>query len=373
VLNTPVITSQPSSVTLCTGSSNTFTANATGTNISYQWQVSTNGGTSYSNIAGATSSTLAVNNLTASMNANLYRLVVSGTCAPNAVSNAALLTVISPVTIAQNAVSSTICETGNVSFTATGNSSVAVIYQWQVSTDGGVSWNNVVDNGTYVGSNTSTLMIANVPASMNNNRYRALMSNATCTTPAVSNATTPAVLNVNARPTVTLSATSTALLPGQVATITATINPSAAGFNITWFRNNTVIAGATGTSINVDVTQPGTYYAQIVNTTTGCNNRSADLVITTPQSERFFIYPNPNTGNFAISYYNSGGAAGMRNVIVYNSLGARVFVKTQVQINGLYSIINVNMPAAAAGSYLVVLTDGNGEKIVSGKVLVGLR
>src|SRR5262249_58150214 len=51
----PVVTTNPASQTVCPGSV-TFTAGATGTPVpTVQWQVSTDGGTTFSDIAGATS------------------------------------------------------------------------------------------------------------------------------------------------------------------------------------------------------------------------------------------------------------------------------------------------------------------------------
>ncbi len=95
----PAVTTPPSNLTVCANGNATFTAVATGAGISYQWQVSTNGGGSYTNItnaapySGATTSTLVITNVPASFNNNRYRLVVSGTCPPNAISAAAILTV----------------------------------------------------------------------------------------------------------------------------------------------------------------------------------------------------------------------------------------------------------------------------------------
>ncbi len=85
----PAITAQPQSITTCATSA-TFTVTATGTSLTYQWQVSTDGGTVYNNMSGETSNVLTLTGLTASQGANKYRLVVtSGSCTPlmsNAVS-----------------------------------------------------------------------------------------------------------------------------------------------------------------------------------------------------------------------------------------------------------------------------------------------
>ncbi len=365
----PVINSQPQSVTLCNGSNATFTTAVGGTNPTYQWQVSTDGGATYTNIAGATSSSYTVNSINGTMNNNRYRVVVSGTCTPDATSNGATLNVIQPVAITTDASSTTICETGNVSFTVAGNSTLPISYQWQVSTDGGANWTNISNNATYSGATTATLNVTNVAASMNNNRYRALLSNSICTAGTASNATTPAVLTVNARPTVTLSASPTSIMPGMTTTINATIQPSAAGFDISWFRNNTQIPGVNGTSYTANVTGLGEYRVDIVNTATGCNNTSNLLTITAEPSPRLFIFPIPNNGRFTIAYYNAGSSTS-RNVIVYDSRGSKVFQKTYA-INQPYQLLSVDMMADAAGIYLVVLTDAAGKKVASGKMMIG--
>ena len=80
ITSAPVITAQPADITSCTTSA-TFTVVATGSSINYQWQLSTDGGTTYNNIPGATSATLVVNNLTPAQAAYRYRVVLtSGSC-----------------------------------------------------------------------------------------------------------------------------------------------------------------------------------------------------------------------------------------------------------------------------------------------------
>jgi hypothetical protein len=359
VQTAPAITAHPQSVTLCSGSNNTFGVTANGTGISYQWQLSTNGGANFNNIGGAISSTYQVTGLTAGMDGNQYRVIVTGTCTPPATSNAATLTVIIPEVITNQPDDITICETGNVSFSVAGSGS-NVLYQWQVSEDG-TNFSNIA------GATSATLNVNAVTAAMNGNLYRALLSNSTCTTPVPSD---NAELTVNARPTVTLTASPSAtLLPGQSATLTADINPSAAGFDITWYRNGNVIPGVTGTTYVVDSVEIGDYRVDIVNQVTGCNNQSNVLTIGTSASERLFIFPTPNNGQFTVSYFNSTGATSQRNISVYDSKGARVYVR-QFAINGPYTLMNVNLQPAQRGIYYVRVGDASGKVVAEGKVLV---
>lgn len=55
--------------------------------------------------------------------------------------------------------------------------SSAVNYQWQVSVDGGSTWNNTSDGSTYSGSTSATLTIASATAAMSGDEFRVQLSN----------------------------------------------------------------------------------------------------------------------------------------------------------------------------------------------------
>ena len=87
-VNTVTITTQPTNKSACVGSNVTFNVVANGANLTYQWQVSSSAGP-FTNISGATNSSLTLSAVTITMNGNQYRCVVSGSLN----SNAATLTV----------------------------------------------------------------------------------------------------------------------------------------------------------------------------------------------------------------------------------------------------------------------------------------
>jgi hypothetical protein len=99
----PSITVQPSDVTVNAGLNTSFSVTATGTGLTYQWQVNTGSGwNDVSNggvYSGATTNTLTITGVTSGMNGYQYRCIVSGTCSPPATSNGAILTVNSPPVI----------------------------------------------------------------------------------------------------------------------------------------------------------------------------------------------------------------------------------------------------------------------------------
>ncbi|MBN8862408.1 MAG: T9SS type A sorting domain-containing protein [Sphingobacteriales bacterium] len=365
VQTAPSISAVPQSATLCEASNATFNVTAAGTGLSYQWQSSTDGNT-FTDIASANSNSYTVNNITPSVSGSQYRVVVSGTCPSPATSSAAALTVISPVQIVASPQSIAECETGNVSFSVTG-AGTGVLYKWQRSVDGVAAFEDVANGGVYSGAATSTLTLTNLPANYNNYRYRAQVYNTICTSPATSGV---AILTVNPRPVVTLTAPSLNLQPGQTSTITAGIQPAAPGFNITWFRNDTQIPGVTGTSFTADVTTLGDYRVAINNPTTGCSNQSQVLTIGAQASQRLFIYPNPSTGQFTVSYYNSAWSNSRQTLTIYNSQGSRIY-SAAFNLTGPYTLLPVNLNGAGGGVYLVVLGDTNGKKIIEGKVIIG--
>lgn len=86
------ITSHPASVSICDGAGTTFSVAITGSASSYQWQISTDGGATYSNISGATTANLNLASIPVGMNGYRYRCIVTGACGP-VTSNAAVLTV----------------------------------------------------------------------------------------------------------------------------------------------------------------------------------------------------------------------------------------------------------------------------------------
>ena len=87
------INAQPASSITCPGQTATFTVGATGPSLTYQWQISTDGGNTYNDIPGATTPTLTVPNVTASMTGNRYRNIVDTYCSGLLTSNGAILTV----------------------------------------------------------------------------------------------------------------------------------------------------------------------------------------------------------------------------------------------------------------------------------------
>ncbi|HMI79207.1 MAG TPA: T9SS type A sorting domain-containing protein, partial [Ferruginibacter sp.] len=97
--STTTITTQPANQNVCLGNDAHFNVVATGTGLSYQWQVSPNGGVSFSNLInggpyiGVNTASLTITAPSLSMSGNRYRVIVNGGVCGSATSNTALLTV----------------------------------------------------------------------------------------------------------------------------------------------------------------------------------------------------------------------------------------------------------------------------------------
>jgi len=152
----PVITTQPSSLNASVGGTAVFTVSASNTPTSYQWHF--NG----SAISGATTATYTVTSVTQA-HAGSYSVTVSNS-AGSVTSASATLNVFTP------AVTTQVVTSGHeVTLVAPLTEG---FYQWQVSTDGGVTWTNLTDNSTYSGAITPYLTIKSATSGQNNYRYR---------------------------------------------------------------------------------------------------------------------------------------------------------------------------------------------------------
>lgn len=96
---TPVIQMQPVSASVCAGSMATFTVEATGQNVLYQWQVKTTSEGSFVNIVNnetytqATEPTLRIANVSSAMNGFQYQVLLSRACGSLVMSDMATLSV----------------------------------------------------------------------------------------------------------------------------------------------------------------------------------------------------------------------------------------------------------------------------------------
>jgi gliding motility-associated-like protein len=136
-----VITTQPTSSTICNGVTTTLTTAATGNpTITYQWQRETTplvwtNVTNTGGYSGATTATLSVNT-TGNFGAGNYRCLVSGLAVNDAITSTAIIT-INPLPAAPTTTGNSRCGNGIVTLNAAGGT--AGQYRWYTVATGGTA------------------------------------------------------------------------------------------------------------------------------------------------------------------------------------------------------------------------------------------
>jgi hypothetical protein len=350
VIAAATVTTQPVATTVCANSTATFTGAGSSANPVYQWQVSTNGGTSWANIAntapysGTTTGTLTINPVASSLSNNMYRLQVSNTaCTVAANSNAGMLTVNPLPNVLATSSATSVCTGTSATLTAAGADS----YLW--STD----------------STTALVRVTPVVTST----YTVTGTNAT------TGCKNTATVTVTATPKPSLSLTAspyTRLLPGLTTTITASANSaSTTNFIYTWsYTGNGPAQNFIGNTHPVNLSNSGKYTVIAADASNrACESVAESITITDSASSKLFIYPSPNNGQFNVAYYNAGGGATKQIVTIISSKGEKVYSK-ETTVNQAYQIIDVDLRRHGAGVYYVVVSDANGKRIKTGEVLV---
>ncbi len=167
----PQVTQQPVDATVPAGTAYSFTASASGVPApTVQWQVSVDGGSTYTSVPGATSTTLTGTAALAD-SGDLFRAVFANS-EGQATSDGATLVVtpVAPQVTQQPA--STNAEAGtDYTFTADASGIPSPTVQWEVSTDGGATF-------APVGGATSPTLTGTASLSQSGSKYRAVFTNA---------------------------------------------------------------------------------------------------------------------------------------------------------------------------------------------------
>lgn len=368
----PAITDQPTPAaqTICPGFNITYSVTATGPGLTYQWKLGAVNLVNNVQLSGATTNTLTIANVTAA-NAGSYICVVSGICAPAVISTAAVLTVATAPVMSTQPASVTICTGANASFMSAATGVPApTIYQWQVSTDAGVTWTNLLTGGSF----TPTFSITGATVALNNSRYRVLVTN-NCGQSVTSGAAT---LTVNPLPTVTATALSSRICISDtlVGLSGSPVGGSWSGIGVSGF-NFVPSATAVGTySLAYSYTSAlacsasATVDAKVVD----CLERLRLL-----QDNAVKLYPNPNRGRFNIRI----------NSTLYNYLGMKVYnaqgqlvngkVVNEILVSPVYSglifgrVIPIDLTYLPAGIYVIKFyyDDGGRTSEKGFKVVIG--
>src|ERR1700722_82110 len=384
----PTITTNPANVTVAAGATAMFTAAATGNPTpTVQWQVSAGG--AFTNVAGATSTTLSVSGATAAMNGNMYQAVFMNS-AGSATTTAATLTISSAntaPTITTNPANVTVTAGATAMFTAAASGSPTPTVQWQVSAGGG-AFTNVA------GATSTTLAIAGTTTAMNGNKYQAVFTNA-----AGSATTSSATLTVNAAntaPTITTNPANVTVTAGATATFTAAASGTPIP-TVQWQVSTnggaafTNVAGATSTTLSITGTtnaMSGNKYQAVFTNSAGAATTSAATLTVNAANTVPTITTNPADTSVAagatatftaaasgaptptVQWQVSSSGGAFTNVAGATSTTLSITDTTMAMSGNKYQAVSTN-PAGGAPTSAATLTV-TAAAATSGTVLGGL-
>jgi len=255
----PSISSQPVSITSCSGSSAQFYTTASGTSpFTYQWY---NGS---GVIIGATNSSYIINQIS-TLNAGDYYTEITNSCG-TATTNNATLTVNSPVSISTQPNNITICDNSaaTMSITVTGTSPIT--YQWYV------------DGDTVVSGTNSSFSINNADTANEGNYY--VRASNLCNY-VQSNSVS---LTINETPSITSQPTSSVVCSGSSAQFN-TIASGTGPFTYQWYNDAGAIASANNPSYLISQTNAldgGDFYVEVTNSCGTTTSNNALLTVNQP-------------------------------------------------------------------------------------------
>lgn len=181
----PLFTSSAQTLYAAPGAGGTFTVTVDSEiSVTYQWQVSTNSGASYSNLtnagvySGTTTATLTISNGNG-LNGNWYRCTAtnaSGATIGNSTNGSPSILYVDPL-ITTQPMNLTVAGSAPSAFNvvATSAKGLTLTYQWALSTDSGSTWNNLTNAGVYSGVLTANLAIS-ASTGLTGHEYRVVVT-----------------------------------------------------------------------------------------------------------------------------------------------------------------------------------------------------
>lgn len=250
VNDTTVLNSGPADQTLCEGESVTLTADASGSNLTYQWYFNSSILSDGGSISGSQEKDLVISNALPSDEGNYYCEIV-GSCGTET-TVPIVVTVDDATTITTQPISRSKCIGDQVQFSvvAEGNN---LSYEW-------------FKDGASIGINTSTLLIDPITALDAGNYYCEITSANGC-----GNITTnAATLTVYAATTITSVLSNDTICEGSSHTLSVTA--TGGNLNYVWIRDNDTLTNGPNINgvntpnleiIDATLTEDGTYWCSI--------------------------------------------------------------------------------------------------------------
>ena len=358
-VGTPLaITKQPVNYTGTAGSTATFSVTATGTGLTYQWQMYSDGAWKNSGATGSKTNKISFN-VTSSHNGKKYRCVITDSFGQKVTSNAATVYVGTPLAITKQPVNYTgaVGSTATFSVTATGT---GLTYQWQMYSDG--AWKN---SGA-TGSKTNRISF-NVTDSHNGKKYRCVItdSNGQKVTSNAASVKVATPLTITKQPVNYIGAAGS----------TATFNVTASGTGLkyqwqvysdgAWCNSGATGSKTSSISFNVNNNSNGKKYRCVITDSNG--QKVTSNTVTVKVGTPLTITKQP---------VNYTGLAGSTATFSVTASGTGLTYQWQMYSDGAWK----NSGAAGAKTnkisftvtsshngmkYRCVITDSNGQKVTS--------
>jgi hypothetical protein len=338
VTDAPNIITQPTSQTVCTGSSAIFSVSATGTGLTYQWRKAGSNISNGGHYSGATTATLTVSSAAAADEAS-YDVVVTGNASPAATSTSVTLTVTTTPAISVAPSNQAACIDSPVSFTVTASGG-ALSYQWQRN---GV---NLIDGGNVSGATTATLTLAEAALADTGAAYRVVVNNV-CAAPATSAAAT---LTVNSPPSITDQPDNLTVCAGSSASFSVTATGTALTYQ--WRKDGSNISGATSSTLTINPAGTGDAGSYDVVVSGTCSPSATSVAVTLTVNTLPAITSQPSSQAVCTGSSASLSVTATGTAVTYQ------WRKAGVNISGATaSTLTIN-PASTgdAGSYDVVVS-----------------
>jgi len=375
------ITAQPvDAVVNCGSTSATFAVTATGQNLTYQWESRDNASAAWQPVSsGGTTAQLSVPSGLLS-NGRQFRVGVSSSTCPAVVySNAATLTLKSPLTFTQQPTDMSICPTGTARFSVGVNNGGGgtVTIRWEYSDGNG--W--LAASGTGFSGNTTGNFYVSGSQLVNGRRFRAVVKVAACPTEVASSEAVLRVDNQYAPALTSVTPDQTIKSGSTIQGITATGTGGNGALKITWGRN-TVAAltfspalAQSGTDADFPIartitstatTNQSLVFSLRVSDAVGCSSTAQSKVTVQPPTVNARVQPESGATDFTLTLYPNpsngrvlhvqGSEVDARSIALYNLAGVALPVTSRQVATGLTEVKPLDR--LPSGVYMLKIRQG---------------